>query len=611
MIKNYSETYNATPILLKPLWFAAGADPVLLRKGTYNDQVKMACLGGTVYATSLLAFFSGTYAIHTVFSEDVNNNISLMSWAMGALWSLIIFNLDRFIVSSTAPNIEDKPNWKKIFSLPFFTRIILGIIIGIVISTPLEIKIFEKDIQKEILAKQPKLMDSLFALKLNENPQYNGMKNDSIKLEVEIKKLKELATDNNNKYREETEGKRTGNIGIGTVAKSYKREEQQAISQAKNYEIELQKLNNNIIVLKDSLKLNTEKDKNVVNSGLNSLVSKASMPHKINPTISLFIVLFLLAIELTPIILKTFMESSPYDYQKNDRDELIKHKSERQKENLIELNKREISEINISHLNKLDQQRKQFDEHLKQEQNSFDEKINLLKSQMDDLLKMKMEKEFAEKFNSLFNEAEQRLYQKNLDSQKEYVYDLDKLEIEESKRKLEKNNQVEDILFSQRIANEERKSLEEIELAKIQSRKKIEEEKLKIHEQEELDKLRNEKNDNSKKSIDSKKTIVDDLIEGKVWKNGENYAYIKILSKDSILEITQDETQAEEWFNSENNKLITDLKLSQYKSNKKNVAEAIEAYNKSTNNSGLNFDLNKAKKLVADLKKVIEESKQG
>lgn len=604
MIKNYSETYNATPKLLKPLWFAAGADPVLLRKGTYNDQVKMACLGGTVYATSLLAFFSGSYAIHTIFSDDVSKNISLQSWGMGALWALIIFNLDRFIVSSTAPNIEDKGNWKKIFSIPFFTRIILGVIIGIVISTPLEIKIFEKDIQKEILAKQPKLLDSLFVQKLNDNAQYSVMKSDSIKLEIEIKKLKELATDNNNKYREETEGKRTGNIGIGTVAKSYKREEQQAISQAKNYEIELKKLNNNIIILKDSLKLNVEQDKQVVNSGLNSLVNKASMPHKINPTISLFIVLFLLAIELTPIILKTFMESSPYDYQKNDRDVLIKEKSKRRKENLIELNEREIKEISISHLHTLAQQRKQFDEYLKHEQNSFDEKIGLLKSQIDDLLKMKMEKDFADKFNTLFNEAEQRLYQKNLDSQKKYIYDLDKLEIEDNKRKMEKENQIENILLTQKIANEERKILEKIEFAKIQSRKKIDEEKLKIREQEELDNLHNKKNTNSKK------TIVDDLIEGKMWEKGENYAYIKILSKESIFEITQDVTQTENWYNSPKNKLITDPKLAQYR-NKNNIDEAIEAYNNiPNNNNGICFNLSKAKKIVEDLKKVIKESNE-
>lgn len=609
MIKSYSEIYRATPVLLKPLWFAAGADPVLLRKGTYNDQVKMACLGGTVYATSLLAFFSGSYAIHTVFSEDANSNISLMSWGMGAIWSLIIFNLDRFIVSSTSPNIEDESNWKKVFSIPFFTRILLGVIIGIVISTPLEIKIFEKDIQKEILAKQPKLMDSLFVQKLNDNSQYNGMKNDSIKLEAEIKKLKELATDNNNKYREETEGKRTGNIGIGTVAKSYKREEQQAMSQTKNYETELQKLNSTIIVLKDSLKLSVEQNKQVVNSGLNSLVSKASMPHKINSTISLFIVLFLLSIELTPIILKTFMESSPYDYQKSDRDELIKQKSKRQKENLIALNEYEIKEISTSHLNMLAQQRKQFDEHLKQEQNSFDDKIGLLKSQMDDLLKMKMEKEFADKFNTLFNEAEQRLYYKNLDSQKEYIYDLDALEIEDSRRKMEKENQIENILSTKKVAHEERKAIEEIEFAKIQSRKKIEEEKLKICEQKDLDNLQNEINTNSKNINNSKKNIFDDLIDGKVWKNGENYAYIKILSKDSILEITQDETQADKWFNSKENKLTTDSKLSQYKSNKKNIDEAIEAYNNSTNNNGINFNLNKAREFVSHLKKEIQESK--
>jgi hypothetical protein len=64
------------------------------------------------------------------------------SLIFGIVWGLIIFNLDRFIVSSTGKGDgTDKITWREVGqALP---RIIIALILGFAISAPLEIKILE------------------------------------------------------------------------------------------------------------------------------------------------------------------------------------------------------------------------------------------------------------------------------------------------------------------------------------------------------------------------------------------------------------------------------------------------------------------------------------
>lgn len=96
-------------------------------------------IGGTVLFTAIFAGLSVGYALFTVF-----DNI----WpvlAVGVLWMLMIFNLDRYIVSTLKK--RDK------FSLEFkqaIPRLLLAVLIALVIAKPLELKIFEKEINREL-----------------------------------------------------------------------------------------------------------------------------------------------------------------------------------------------------------------------------------------------------------------------------------------------------------------------------------------------------------------------------------------------------------------------------------------------------------------------------
>lgn len=74
-------------------WFCSGANIAILKKCP-TETNKYVGIGGTVFFTGVLAALSAGYALYTVFE----------SWywavAFGAVWGVMIFNLDRFIVSS-------------------------------------------------------------------------------------------------------------------------------------------------------------------------------------------------------------------------------------------------------------------------------------------------------------------------------------------------------------------------------------------------------------------------------------------------------------------------------------------------------------------------------
>src|SRR5215204_1092492 len=106
--------------IMRLFWRAAGADRYLLERSTYGDQIKYVCLGGIIIATGLMAGLAGGYAFYTIFEPrgsainsfktvgDIAGTYDEMSlptffkaFGFGIIWGLIIFNIDRFIVTST------------------------------------------------------------------------------------------------------------------------------------------------------------------------------------------------------------------------------------------------------------------------------------------------------------------------------------------------------------------------------------------------------------------------------------------------------------------------------------------------------------------------------
>lgn len=123
------------------LWSCAGVNKHVLRQCP-SDYAKYAGIGGTILFTALMACFSGGYALSFVFGKW------WIGLIFGIFWGLLIFNLDRFIVNTMYSDGKVTIGWQELKSgLP---RIIMAIFLGIVISYPLELKIFDDEIQVKI-----------------------------------------------------------------------------------------------------------------------------------------------------------------------------------------------------------------------------------------------------------------------------------------------------------------------------------------------------------------------------------------------------------------------------------------------------------------------------
>lgn len=123
------------------LWLCAGVNRKFVRQCP-TEYAKYAGQGGLILFTGLMAMLSGGYAFYTIF------NSLWLAVAFGIFWGLLIFNLDRFIVNTMYSDGKHTISGYELLSgLP---RIIIAIFLGIVISTPLELKIFEDRIDFQI-----------------------------------------------------------------------------------------------------------------------------------------------------------------------------------------------------------------------------------------------------------------------------------------------------------------------------------------------------------------------------------------------------------------------------------------------------------------------------
>lgn len=178
-------------------WFCSGIHQPTLEKHP-TEHNKYVGIGATIFFTGLFAALSGGYAMYFVFKGDTA--AVLFAIFFGILWGLAIFNMDRYIVSSINKNSSST---KQIFQAT--PRILLAIMIGMVISRPLELKIFDKEIKERLkvsyLNNQRSKIDTLNKAftnkytielnKLNESKAQrdsleNGIKSDRQKLNFEV-----------------------------------------------------------------------------------------------------------------------------------------------------------------------------------------------------------------------------------------------------------------------------------------------------------------------------------------------------------------------------------------------------------------------------------------
>lgn len=331
--------YYKTPTpswAMRFFWSAAGGDRYLLEKSTYSDHIKYMCLGGIIFATGLMAGIAGGYAFYTIFETrgPANENVLdvptlILSVIFGCFWGLMIFNLDRFIVSSTGTGDGTEAiTWDELKGA--IPRIILGSIIALTISKPVEIRMFKTEIDIKLKEKQLE-QQATYQAKVDQtyNDREALIKMDFDKIEAQRIALQERIIQFERLYQEEmTQGQGGRGKGEGPVAQSLKSQRDRVDAELKAYDTDHKAELDSLRAREKRLRISKEKERNGnerIANGLDGLLERIKLAHEVAGFwISLFVTLLFLAIELTPIFFKLMLIKSPYDYLKENVAELMK-----------------------------------------------------------------------------------------------------------------------------------------------------------------------------------------------------------------------------------------------------------------------------------------------
>jgi hypothetical protein len=120
------------------IWISGASADIL--RGFPGDRAKYVGIGAAILITSSIAAVSMTFALVTALNVPVP---AAIPFALG--WGLVILSIDRWLVVS----LQRQPHWWGYLTLAL-PRVLLGLLFGIIISTPFVLVIFQPEIKKEI-----------------------------------------------------------------------------------------------------------------------------------------------------------------------------------------------------------------------------------------------------------------------------------------------------------------------------------------------------------------------------------------------------------------------------------------------------------------------------
>ena len=297
--------------------FCSGADTQILADCSNGERNKYAGIGATVFFTAVMAFIASGYALYTVFD---NIYISIF---FGFIWGLLIFNLDRYIVST----IKKRDSFKSelIQATP---RIVLAIIIAVVISKPLELKIFEKEINQVLLEEKNSMtLANQEQLALQYTPEIKNLNQEIAQLKNEVA-IKEAETNAlYDIYITEAEGTAgTGLLGKGPVYKE-KREKHDAhlaeLNKLKETNgTKIEQIEAQITALETDYATAVNNSQPIID-GFDGLMARINALGKLPWLPSFFIFLLFLAMETAPIIAKLLAPKGEYDYRFEEQETVV------------------------------------------------------------------------------------------------------------------------------------------------------------------------------------------------------------------------------------------------------------------------------------------------
>lgn len=335
-------TTSVPNALTRFLWFCAGVNPEALLQCPPSEYAKFTGIGGTVFFTGLLATLSGGYAFYTVFAS------SWAAVAFGLLWGLIIFNLDRFIIST----IKKEGGFRRQFTLAI-PRLLLALLLAVVIAKPLELRIFQGEIN-EILAQERVEKGAAAGAKFEQ--ESTTLDTRILELETQTEERLQARERDYQDYKCECDGTcGTGKTGRGSECE---RKEQKYLLANREYqetkaanEVEILRLRAEIESLAATASTARKEADATFATGL---LARLRAADKLPWAPGVFLMLLLAMIEVSPILAKLLAPRGPYDellariegaFSLEQRNELGLLQRKLEKENTLgtELDKAELS----------------------------------------------------------------------------------------------------------------------------------------------------------------------------------------------------------------------------------------------------------------------------
>ena len=292
-------------------WLCSGANRPLLEKCP-TEGSKYVGIGATIFFTGVFAALAGAYALYTVFENY------FVASLFGLVWGLMIFNLDRYIVSS----MRKEGNAKKEFhtALP---RIVLALLISLVIAKPLEMKIFEKEINSELeLMEQKSFAEKETEIKRRYTTEQQAINLEINNLKSEIDNKTAIRDELRNLAQQEADG--TGGSMRRNAGPIYKIKK----ADADRVQAELEELvnENQLLIasnhekLKDIDAIIAQEIQTLERGNLSGPAARMDALSNITSKseaiwlANWFIILLFIAVETAPVFVKLISPRGPYDH---------------------------------------------------------------------------------------------------------------------------------------------------------------------------------------------------------------------------------------------------------------------------------------------------------
>ena len=283
------------------LIFCAGASRELLEKCPRFETTKYVCMGLTVFFTAILATISSFFAFSLVFDQMP------LVIIFSLFWGAIIFNLDRYIVSSMR---HSEKKWQEVVKV--IPRLIIATLIAVIVSKPLEIQIFKNEIQSYLMVQNAQKVANV---DLKYTSRFSELNQKKTKIDSQYISMLMLREKYYEDFKCECDGTcGTRKVGRGIECLSKKNKYEQFLK-----ELSLEKIRRDstliyLVEQEKSLKSKIEQEAEVIEASISfGLIDQIRALNKIDKLSSMFIIFIFVMIETAPILTKLLSSRGPYD----------------------------------------------------------------------------------------------------------------------------------------------------------------------------------------------------------------------------------------------------------------------------------------------------------